>query len=179
MIRRLPAVIAAAAAALAGLALSAGPAHATPAGADYTGPVYAMAAGQCLDVAGAFGTGTSGLKLQTWACGADRFLDQVFRYDHLTGRLSYVGRNGALECVVPSGSPGYNVLQLGSCTGAPAVVLDLQAGFAQFGFATSPATVMDVKGNGTASGTPVGVFGPNGGANQRWHVIQNPDLPAD
>lgn len=156
----------------------AGSANAVPAGTDYTGPVYGFAAGQCLDVANAFGNGTSGLKLQTWTCGAVRFQDQVFHYDHTAQTLTYVATNGSLECVVPSGASGYDVLQLGSCTSAPAVTENLQSGFVRFDFATSPATTMDVKGKGTVSGTPVGVFGSNGGANQQWHVIQNPGAPA-
>lgn len=158
-----------------GVALTMIPARA--ASASYTGPVFAgNSTTQCLDVANAAGVGTSGLKMQTWTCGANRFQDQVFFFDGTHGLLEYIGSNGSTECVVESGATPYNQLELGSCPATSNVTLTLVTGGVQFKFADG--NVMDIKGNGTTDGTPVGAFGPNGAANQIFHILQNPGSAA-
>lgn len=169
--------------------LTSAPAHAlaTPI-FDYVGPISSQSApNECLDVANAFGQEASNLSMQIWTCGGgnNHYADEIFAYDSANQELVYVDASGKTDtCVIPSSSPTYNRLITGDCASAVGSVWRQTAvsgsgyKYVQFHFGSLTGPVMDIKGNGTTSGTPVGSFSNTGGTNQQWHTVQQPGVAA-
>lgn len=131
-----------------------------------TGDVVASN-GKCLDVAGVFGKAENA-PLQIWTCGAAGGADQQFTYDAGKHTLVYDDTAKADDfCVTEVSFKGRAAIEACGTAGADQAVT-----FSGGRYRFADGTVLDVKGFGKASGTPVLTWPFNGGVNQDWSLPQ-------